>query len=1244
MNDAVLTLAIDGRPAQGGSAQFARSADDIKVKATQITAATEGVSRSFTRVRDAATTVHRQGISPLNAVLDEGRGKLQQYSGEIGGAGRVLGSFGTAGLAAAAAIGVMVLAIDKSLDAFREEELSLARLNAVLKMTNNASGETAQRISEMAGEIERSTLMTSEAVIDASSKLLTFQNVAGNTFERALKAAIGLAATGFGDAAGNAQKLGRALEDPINNLDTLTRMGIVFNESQKAQIKTLQESGEVLQAQSAYLDVVEQKANGVAEAMGSTLTGDIKHAADAFQDLGKAIGNAASQSGLLQSAAQNIEQWLDSLTDKLNFASGNLDRMSLDAIKKMATETEEAIQKRVALNAAGKEGADGEVVYSNWLGVTIKRTDELNPLLEKHKELLREISKRNMEAAGQAIAGLVAQQDAQARVNKAAAEAAALARAKLEADTAAELDKYIQTLENEYRLLQLSNRERAIQRNLIAAQNIEDKAKNQLDAESAEKIRQITGAIYDMQEAEKEAERQARALRKANEEMLRPLENGLDDITASLGDMAVEGEFSFEKLAEIGKRTAAEVAQAWIIKPIIMSAGAALFGGGGQAAGGGSPFAMMGNFAANAAGSAAGNMMGFNPLSMLNSFIGETAIGSAINAAGAAALPSLFSAGVTASSLGGAAAISATGGSGIGALSALGLNPATLALGAAAIAIPMIIDGFKPRAHPVSGFLAQTSDAGLTNLTMGSKHMDLETAKQTSSAVESLVKAIQSIQGVPSVKDQWVSGGYADGTSFLRLGPTPDAGKPDEKAIKFDPEKPESFTFALNDLALQMIAATDISENLATALNNIDIRGRSTEEVLADIAFAANFDKIDDAPEVLNAMEQAVKALNTQFDTAAATAKRLGLSEEEVEKARQKSIATLGKDFLSSIGDQILQITNPTALALNSIQKELDENLKSAKAAGVDTAKVYELYDAKITQVALSSTQTMLKAEQDLNEARVKDAQDAASFWKKTIEGLRDFRDSLVLDKTFSPLSPEQKYREAERQFSDVARRAAVGDAQATEKLEDVSKEFLQASLNYQDRNKAYAADFSRVQAAITNTESMATRHLNIANDQLTTLKEISTKLTNGLNPKQDFGKNPSLNMALAAVTNYRGDFTGKGDWQNYVRSDAVNEAQREAARKILISSGGIPGFAGGGVTGNIARIHNDELLYTGNSATVISAINTRKLLGANDNDLAAQMGRLQRVTTGQTRVLAGKMDVLARLLGELSDNLALAR
>lgn len=108
--------------------------------------------------------------------------------------------------------------------------------------------------------------------------------------------------------------------------------------------------------------------------------------------------------------------------------------------------------------------------------------------------------------------------------------------------------------------------------------------------------------------------------------------------------------------------------------------------------------------------------------------------------------------------------------------------------------------------------------------------------------------------------------------------------------------------------------------------------------------------------------------------------------------------------------------------------------------------------------------------------------------FERLAQSMRDTRLGLLIDPNLSPLNPQDRLAEARSQFESIYARAQLGDAAAMEQLPGISRSFLESSKAFNASNPAYFADFSRVQEALQNTETIAERQVRIADEQLDTL------------------------------------------------------------------------------------------------------------------------------------------------------------
>ncbi|MFN4282439.1 MAG: phage tail tape measure C-terminal domain-containing protein [Alphaproteobacteria bacterium] len=266
--------------------------------------------RSLKRIEQSARPASR-ALQALDGAAGEVRGSLEATAGRLGPLGAALTRLGPAGLMAGAALGGIVFGLKASLEAAAEAEASYRRLEAVLKATGDASGLTAGQIANFAEEMEAATLASAESVMDAASILATFRSVAGDTFTRALRLAQDLAAVFGQDLRGSAVQLGKALEDPVEGINALRRVGVSFTASQRDLIASLVETGQTAAAQKVILDALEQQVGGAGAAEATGLTGAANRLSDAWGNLLKEIGKTPVAAGLAEGALDVLARALD---------------------------------------------------------------------------------------------------------------------------------------------------------------------------------------------------------------------------------------------------------------------------------------------------------------------------------------------------------------------------------------------------------------------------------------------------------------------------------------------------------------------------------------------------------------------------------------------------------------------------------------------------------------------------------------------------------------------------------------------------------------------------------------------------------------------------------------------------------------------------------------------------------------------------------------------------------------------
>jgi phage-related protein len=210
----------------------------------------------------------------VSKFVDKG---VKDAQGAFGGLTKSLGKIGGA-IAAAFSVTAITSFTKESIAGAEAAEIASRRLGQVAESMGIFGNQTAavtKRLNEYAEANEFSLAVDADVIKATQAKLLTFKELAqtadsaGGSFDRATAAALDLAAAGFGTAESNAVQLGKALNDPIKGITALTRSGITFTKEEREKIKTLTESGRVLEAQNMILSAIETQVGGTAKATAS---------------------------------------------------------------------------------------------------------------------------------------------------------------------------------------------------------------------------------------------------------------------------------------------------------------------------------------------------------------------------------------------------------------------------------------------------------------------------------------------------------------------------------------------------------------------------------------------------------------------------------------------------------------------------------------------------------------------------------------------------------------------------------------------------------------------------------------------------------------------------------------------------------------------------------------------------------------------------------------------------------------
>jgi len=190
-----------------------------------------------------------------------------------------------------------------------ESENALAQLNATIKSTGGAAGLSSDELVGMAQGLQQVTTFGDDAIISMQSQLLTFTKIGKDAVPAATEAILDLATKMGGDLKGAAVQVGKALNDPVQGINALSRVGVSFTEDQKAVIEALVKTGDVAGAQKIILKELAVEFGGSARAARDTFGGAITSLQNSLGDLLEGSG------GNLNDAKTAVEELNKAISD-----------------------------------------------------------------------------------------------------------------------------------------------------------------------------------------------------------------------------------------------------------------------------------------------------------------------------------------------------------------------------------------------------------------------------------------------------------------------------------------------------------------------------------------------------------------------------------------------------------------------------------------------------------------------------------------------------------------------------------------------------------------------------------------------------------------------------------------------------------------------------------------------------------------------------------------------------------------
>lgn len=212
-------------------------------------------------------------------------GALNSVGGALTSLGKMAAGVALAGLTVFGA--GLSLAVSEAMEA----QQVMAQTNAVIASTKGAAGQSAAAIADMATSLQNMSGIADDAIQAGENMLLTFTKIGSDTFPRATQTMLDMSVGMKQDLKSSAIQLGKALNDPINGITALTRVGVMFTEQQKSMIAAMVKAGDIAGAQNLIMDELATEFGAAAAAAGQTLAGQLEIAKLKLLDVAEAAGN-----------------------------------------------------------------------------------------------------------------------------------------------------------------------------------------------------------------------------------------------------------------------------------------------------------------------------------------------------------------------------------------------------------------------------------------------------------------------------------------------------------------------------------------------------------------------------------------------------------------------------------------------------------------------------------------------------------------------------------------------------------------------------------------------------------------------------------------------------------------------------------------------------------------------------------------------------------------------------------------
>jgi len=248
------------------------------------------ISKDLTTIQTQTKTVEKS----LTGLTKE----FSNIGGSIAGVTRALSGFGAAAIAAAGAfVGGSIIR------AAEEQEDAINALNAALKANGTFSEEASKGLQEFAGELQRTTKFSDDAVLSTISLLQTLAPLTNQGLKQATQAALDLSTAFRIDLDSATRLVGKAA---TGNIATLAKYGLEIRKG-KTDAETFANTLEAL-----------SKVQGAANNATNTFSGATAQLSNGFGEVLESLGFIITQNPAVINLIQTTTQAFFRLADSIN--------------------------------------------------------------------------------------------------------------------------------------------------------------------------------------------------------------------------------------------------------------------------------------------------------------------------------------------------------------------------------------------------------------------------------------------------------------------------------------------------------------------------------------------------------------------------------------------------------------------------------------------------------------------------------------------------------------------------------------------------------------------------------------------------------------------------------------------------------------------------------------------------------------------------------------------------------------